>query len=185
MMITIKHNKNDMIAVNKTHIMLNECALFNKDYFNFNNDILNKVIKEYKEETFYNITRGVLYPDETKSLIANGLNGVNKDIRMSNTYLMSLTDSKNKPVYYIGNAETKDKSLQVLRINKRYSDLLENFSIKYYADNGFALAVANGDELIAYVKCITMIYRDDLLFNLTTEINSHRYAIKEKTATKD
>lgn len=129
-MITIKYNRNDTIAVNKTHIMLNECTLFNKDYFKFDNDNLNKVIREYKKETFYNITRGVLYPDETKSLIANSLNRVNKDIRMSNTSLMSLTDSKNEPVYYIGNAKTKDEPLQLLRINKRYSDLLENFFYK-------------------------------------------------------
>lgn len=184
-MITIKYNKNDLIAVNKTHIILNECALFNKDYFNFDNDYLNKVIREYKEETFYNITRDVLFPDATKSLIADSLNKIDKDIKMINTNLMSLTDSKNKPIYYIGNTATKDKPLQVLRINKRYSDLLENFFTKYYADNGFALAVAREDELIAYVQCVTMDYKNDLLFNLKTEVNSHRHATKEKAVANE
>lgn len=178
-MITIKHNKNDLLAVNKTHIMLNECTLFNKDYFNFDNDYLNKVIREYKEETFYNITKDVLFPDATKSLVANTLNRINKDIRMSNTNLMSLTDSKIKTVYYVGNAETKNEPLQVLKINKRYSDLLENLSTKYYADSGFALAVVDKNELIAYVLCVTMDYKNDLLFNLKTEVNSHRYATKK------
>lgn len=169
-----------MIAVNKTHIMLNECTLFNKNYFNFDNDYLNSIIRKYKEDVFYNIIRGVLCPAETKFFVANSLNKINKDIRMDHTNLMSLTDSKNKSVYYIGNAETKNKPLEVLKINKRYSDLLENFSTKYLADDGFALAVVKENELIAFAKCITIRYRDDLLFNLITEVNSHRFATVEK-----
>lgn len=184
-MITIKYNKDDLIAVNRTHIMLNECALFNKDYFKFNNGNLNKAIREYTEETFCSIGRDFLYPDTTKSLIANSLNKIDKDIRMSCTNLILLTDSKNKPVYYIGNDKTKDKPLKVLKINKRYSDLLENFSTKFYADYGFALAVVNENELIAFVKCVTINYNKDLLFNLTTEINLHRYTTKDNEVVND
>lgn len=179
-MITIKHNENDLIAANKTHIMLNECALFDKNYFKFDDDYLNKVVREYKDETFYNMARDFLYPNKTKSLVANSLDKIDRDIKMSSTNLMLLADSKNKPVYYIGNAETKDEPFQLLKIAKRYSDLLENFSTKYYADNGLAIAVVNKNELIAFVQCVTMNYSDDLLFNLVTEINSHRYATSKK-----